>query len=30
MKKRTIVGYGLGQYFESVRERGLLKEKNRI
>lgn len=27
MKKRTIVGYGLGQYFESVRERGLLKEK---
>ena len=27
MKKRTIVGYGLGQYFESIRERGLLKGK---
>ena len=27
MKKRTIVGDGLGQYYESIRERGLLKGK---
>ncbi len=27
MEKRTIVGYGLGQYFEGIRERGLLDGK---